>query len=56
MKKGNVLYFMFDGDATLFMNIFGVTGCRMKCCMESNDSDTPGDGSPSVKSEEEDSD
>ena len=67
LKKGQVLLFEYDGAAMLFMKIFGITGCRLKCCMESDEIDSPGDvspsdgsgssgGSPSVKSEDEDSD
>lgn len=51
MKKGHVLYFQYDEAATLFMKIFGVTGCHLKCCMESGDNNTShdddGDVSPS---------
>ncbi|XP_020172571.1 B3 domain-containing protein Os03g0212300-like [Aegilops tauschii subsp. strangulata] len=71
LKEGHILHFKYDGAATLFMKIFGVIGYRLKCCTESDDSDSPGnndgdmypfdgsgssDDSPSVKSEDEDSD
>ena len=31
------LHFKYDGDATLFMRVFGEDGCHVECCPEEND-------------------
>lgn len=46
LKEGHTLHFKYDGGATLFMKIFGVTGCHRDCCMESDNGSgsSSGDG------------
>jgi hypothetical protein len=48
LSRGQCLVFRYDGDATLFVKIFGVDGGRMECCMESSS------GSSSSYDEDED--
>ena len=33
------LHFKFDGDATLYVRVFGEDGRRIECCPEDNDGD-----------------
>ena len=49
LKRGHVLQFKYDGAATLFVKIFGISGSRLECCAESED------GSDSSSSSEDDS-
>ena len=37
MGRWCTLYFKFDGDATLYMRVFGEDGRRAGCCPEAND-------------------
>jgi hypothetical protein len=50
LKRGHVLQFKYDGAATLFVKIFGISDNRLECCTESED------GSYSGSSSEDDSD